>query len=98
MHFLCCWPRALALHWPIDGAHFKAEIVGGAGQHAPRNHEQCHIEEVHAAVIRSNRVCADGHADACDEEHQRHYGKHHAAAIGEARTHRRDLPAVWTAG
>jgi len=51
MHFLCCWPRALALHWPIDGAHFKAEIVGGAGQHAPRNHEQCHIEEVHAAVI-----------------------------------------------
>ena len=89
MHFLpCYWPRALALHWPIDGAHFKAEIVGGPGQHATRNHEQRHVEEVHATMIRSNRVCADSYTDACDEEHQRHDGEHHGAAVGKARAHR----------
>lgn len=58
MHFRFCWPRVLAfaLHWPIYGAHFKAEIVGGAGQHAPSDHEERHIEEVHATVRLQDKM------------------------------------------
>lgn len=71
MHFLpCYWPRALALHWPIDGAHFKAEIVGGPGQHATRNHEQRHVEEVHATMI----------LEKCKRKHTYGFRKSHSSA------------------